>query len=146
MRPFGGATTTLGLGAWLSVLIRSHTSARWTGISALASKPSRTLPPRISITVTLSSRSKPLPPPTITDSCFFRDKTNIAKPPYLGTTDWHIAIPDFRWHTMGEQKHLHYGARREHLHHRPSRRLDFRNRFPHVHAGDFFDLVSQRFA
>src|SRR5437868_5994063 len=62
---------------------RSHTSARGTGTSS-TSKPSRTLPPLISSTVTLSRRSKPPEPPMITDSLLLLDKTSMVEPPFSG--------------------------------------------------------------
>jgi hypothetical protein len=62
--------------------IRSHTSARWTGMLASTSKPNLTFPPLIPSTVTFSKQAKPSPPPITTDSWLFLDNTNIVEPPF----------------------------------------------------------------
>jgi hypothetical protein len=64
--------------------IRSQTSMRCTGTSGSISKPSLTRWPQISITVTRRMRSKPVEPPTTTDSWLFLDRTNIVESPFSG--------------------------------------------------------------
>jgi hypothetical protein len=69
------------------------------------SKPSRTLPPQISSTVTVTMGWLSFKPPMAIDSCSFLVKTSIAKLP-LWLMAWFNSVPRIRGHAAGNQKHL----------------------------------------
>src|SRR5437588_8066891 len=147
--------------------MRSQTSQRWTGTPLSASKPRRTLMPRISSTVTLSNVSNPLAPPTTTDSLFLRDNTNMTEPPfssagkagatatvYLGVcvncprcsplpAGLDASTPGVRGHAGREQEHLDDRARGEDLHHGAGHGFNFGGRFAHADSGDPLNLLPQ---
>src|SRR5579863_9233834 len=104
------------------------------------SKPSRTLPPQISSTVTVTMGWVSFKPPMAIDSCSFLVKTSIAKLP-LWLMAWFNPVPRIFRHAVGKQKHLHHGAGREDLHDGSGGCLDFRGRLANLYAGDFLDLL-----
>src|SRR6266849_7771259 len=112
------------------------------GTSESTSKPSRTLPRSISITVTLSTRSKPTDPPTMTDSWLFLVKTNIVKSSLSGRSG---SAPGFRGHVAGKKEYLDHRPGRKRMDDGAGGRLDFRGRLAHLDAGNLLDFLAQWF-
>src|SRR5947208_7125801 len=123
--------------------MRAHTSQRCTGTSLSTSKPSRTLPPLISSTVTLSMRSKAVEPPMTTASLLFLDSTSMENLRFSRGIGASSAAPSVRGHVVGKQEDLHDGAGGEALHDGAGDRLDLGAGFLHFGAGDSQDLLAQ---
>src|SRR5947208_2298436 len=72
-------------------------------MSVPASKPRRTLPLRLSSTVTFSTGSMPAAVSITTDSWFFRDKTNMPPPPFdrAGVPARSDRLPETRQRRLG---------------------------------------------
>src|SRR5208283_2531157 len=104
----GAVVSSKGLSGWPPARIFSHTSQRWTGTDESTSKPSRTLPPLSSSTVTLSRCSKPTAPPTTTDSSRFLDRTSMEEPPCSGLVENPTAVPGVRGYGTVKQENLHH--------------------------------------